>query len=135
MKTIYERLDDLIPEIQRKSFRENKGLGNEIGFYVFDYEPEHEMLVRNHIAFLKEKFNNGNSGFKIKEFDLYEIMLNILDSKGYLDKNIEMEAAPALYARQNKHTPPHQEKHLLFLGHLVPDLFSQNHRPYQRRPP
>lgn len=93
MKTIHERLDALIPEIQRKSFRENKGLGNEIGFYIFDYEPEHEMLVRDHIAFLKEKFNNGNSGFQIKEFDLYVIMLNILESKGYLDKNIEMEAA------------------------------------------
>uniref|UniRef100_UPI00257B6487 DUF1788 domain-containing protein n=1 Tax=Tepidanaerobacter sp. EBM-49 TaxID=1918504 RepID=UPI00257B6487 len=33
----------------------------------------------------------GNYGFKIKEFDLYEIMLEILDSKGYLEKNFEME--------------------------------------------
>jgi hypothetical protein len=93
MKTIYERLDDIIPEIQKKPFRENKGLGNEIGFYIFDYEPQHEILVRDYIEFLKDKFKSGSSGFKIVEFDLYEIMLEILHSKGFLEKNFEMEAA------------------------------------------
>jgi hypothetical protein len=93
MKTIYERLDAIIPEIQKKSFRENKGLGNEIGFYIFDYEPQNEMLVRDYIDFLKEKFKTANYGFKIIEFDLYEIMIEILQSKGFLEKNIEMEAA------------------------------------------
>jgi len=92
VKTIYERLDAIIPEIEKKSFRENKGLGNEIGFYIFDYEPKYELLVRDYVEFLEEKFKSGSSGFTIKGFDLYEIILSILDSKGYLDKNIEMEA-------------------------------------------
>lgn len=91
MKTIYERLDAIIPEITKKSFRENKGLGNEIGYYIFDYEPKFEMLVRDYVQFIKEKINNGGYGFYIKEFDLYEIMLEILEGKGYLEKNIEME--------------------------------------------
>jgi hypothetical protein len=91
MKTIHERLDAIIPEIQKKSFRENKGLGNEVGFYIFDYEPAYEMLVRDYVAFLVEKFKSGSGGFKIKEFDLYEIMLAILAEKGFLAKNIEME--------------------------------------------
>jgi hypothetical protein len=93
MKTIYERLDEIIPEIQKKSFRENKGLGNEIGFYVFDYEPKYELLIRDYIEFIKDKFKSGSSGFKIVEFDLYEIMLEILQSKGFLEKNMEMEAS------------------------------------------
>lgn len=92
MKTIYERLDALISAIQKKSFVENKGLGNEIGFYIFDYEPKYELLVRDYIQFLKEKFKNGINGYKIIEFDLYEIMIDILEAKGYLAKNIEMEA-------------------------------------------
>ncbi len=91
MATTKERLDKIFPAITKKSFRENKGLGNEIGYYIFDYEPQHEMLVRDYINFLKEKVNSGNYGFKIKEFDLYDIMLEILDSKGYLEKNFEME--------------------------------------------
>jgi hypothetical protein len=92
LKTIHERLDAIVSEIQKKSFRENKGLGNEIGFYIFDYEPQYEMLVRDYIEFIKEKFKGGGNGFRIREFDLYEVMINILDSKGYLVKNIELEA-------------------------------------------
>lgn len=91
MKTIFERLDAIIPEIEKKSFRENRGRGNEVGYYIFDYQPKYELTVRDYIRFIKEKINSGNLGFKIKEFDLYEVMLEILNFKGYLNKNIEME--------------------------------------------
>ena len=33
MKSIYERLDEILPIISAPHFRENKGLGNEVGFY------------------------------------------------------------------------------------------------------
>ena len=89
--TIYERLDKIMPRILEKRFRENKGLGNEIGYYIFDYDPRDEMLVREHIAFIKQRVNNNNSEVKIKEFDLYEIMLEVLEQKGYLNKVIDME--------------------------------------------
>lgn len=92
MKTIYERLDEIIQRITKKSFRENTGLGNEIGYYIFDYEPKYEMLIREHVQFLKQKVNGGDFGFTIKEFDLYEIMIEILESKGYLEKNLKMES-------------------------------------------
>src|SRR5699024_6573401 len=89
--TINERLDEILPRITDPSFRENKGLGNEIGFHIFDYQPEYEMLVRKHVSFLKERVNNDSSNQRIVEFDLYEIILDILDSKGYLQKNFQME--------------------------------------------
>ena len=88
---IYERLDKILPKIQDKRFRENKGLGNEIGYYIFDYNPADELVVRNHIKFLKDKINNSDNDFKIKEFDLYEITLEILEEKGYHTKIFEME--------------------------------------------
>jgi hypothetical protein len=91
MKTIYERLDAIIPKITDKSFRENKGLGNEIGYYIFDYESKYELLVREHVEFIKQKINGDDSVIHIKEFDLYEIMLEILQGKGYLEKNFMME--------------------------------------------
>lgn len=92
MKSVYERLDKILPTILDQRFRENKGLGNEIGFYIFDYDPKDELTVRDHIKFLKNKVNNDNHGIRIKEFDLYEIMLEILEDKGYLDKVFEMES-------------------------------------------
>jgi len=91
VKTIYQRLDEIIQRITKESFKENTGLGNEIGYYIFDYEPRYEMLVREHVRFLKQKINDGDYGFQIKEFDLYEIMLELLEKKGYLDKNFKME--------------------------------------------
>jgi len=91
VKTIYQRLDEIIQRITKESFRENTGLGNEIGYYIFDYEPRYEMLVREHVHFLIQKINDGDYGFHIKEFDLYEIMLELLETKGYLEKNFMME--------------------------------------------
>lgn len=88
---IYERLDRILPKLQEKRFRENKGLGNEIGYYIFDYDPSDELIVREHIKYLKQKINNESSEIKIKEFDLYEIMLEVLESKGYLIKVFDME--------------------------------------------
>src|SRR5690625_330121 len=88
---IYKRLDKILPRLQEKSFRENKGLGNEIGFHIFDYDPSDEFIVREHIKFLKNKINTGGTELYIKEFDLYEIMLEILESKNYLIKTFGME--------------------------------------------
>ena len=88
---IYERLDKILPRLQESRFRENKGLGNEIGFYIFDYEPQDELVVREHISYLKQKINNEGSDVRIIEFDLYEIMLEILESKNYLAKVFDME--------------------------------------------
>ncbi|MDU5721090.1 DUF1788 domain-containing protein [Clostridium butyricum] len=90
MKSIYERVDEILPKIVEPSFRENKGLGNEIGFYIFDYAPEYELLIRDRVEFIKDKAK-GAYGLNIVEFDLYEIMLELLDSKGYLKKNFMME--------------------------------------------
>lgn len=91
MTSIYERLDAIIPKITNPSFLQNKGLGNEVGFHIFDYDPKDEMLVREHVTFIKSKVNEENMGFSIQEFDLYEIILTLLDEKGYLQKNFDLE--------------------------------------------
>ena len=90
MKNIYDRVDEILPKITEPNFRENKGLGNEIGFYVFDYEPEYELLVRERVKSIKERAKRVYD-LNIVEFDLYEVILEILDSKGYLKKNFDME--------------------------------------------
>ena len=90
MKSIHERIDEILPKIIEPNFRENKGLGNEIGFYIFDYEPEHEMVVRERVSYIKQKAKSAY-GLNIKEFDLYEIILELLESKGFLKKNFQME--------------------------------------------
>ena len=91
MKDIHQRLSEIKERLTDKSFRENKGLGNEIGFHIFDYEPEHEMLVRDYIFNLKKQIQRDCTDIKIREFDLYDIMLEVLNERGYLEKNFKME--------------------------------------------
>ncbi|EOP54852.1 DUF1788 domain-containing protein [Bacillus mycoides] len=91
MRSIQQRLDMIREKITSSNFRESKGLGNEIGYHIFDYDPQDEMLIRLQIKYLKERINTSNSSVYIREFDLYEIVLEILAEKGYLQKNFEME--------------------------------------------
>ena len=86
-----DRLNQIEDKISEKSFRENKGLGNEVGYYIFDYDPREELYVRNHIAYLKDRINNGNKDFRIVEFDLFHLMVEILQEEGYLEELIKKE--------------------------------------------
>ncbi|MDI9475590.1 MAG: DUF1788 domain-containing protein [Natronincolaceae bacterium] len=91
MKTFEQRLDQIEIEINKKEFREHKGLGNEIGYYVFDYEPSKELRVREHVKYLKEKNNPNISGFELLVFDLYDLMLDYIEEEGLLGACIDME--------------------------------------------
>ncbi|PHS35614.1 MAG: hypothetical protein COA82_04045 [Alkaliphilus sp.] len=89
MERINERLEKLLIKIREKSFRENRGLGNEVGFHVFDYDPEDELVVRDGIKQIKSKATSQE--LQIQEFDLFEVMLEILGGKGFLQKTFQME--------------------------------------------
>ena len=47
--TLEERLNKAEAMIQKPSFRQNKGLGNEVGYYIFDYPAEQELFVRERV--------------------------------------------------------------------------------------
>ena len=89
--TLDERLDRAEAIIKKPSFRENKGLGNEVGYYIFDYPAEQELLVRERIAYIKRKNEQSADEYRIVEFDLYNIIIDILQQKGYLEKCFEFE--------------------------------------------
>ena len=89
--TLDERFDRAEAIIKKPSFRENKGLGNEVGYYIFDYPAEQELLVRERIAYMKRKNEQSTDEYRIVEFDLYNIIIDILQQKGYLEKCFEFE--------------------------------------------
>lgn len=91
MSSIRERLDKILGIIRSPAFLANKGLGNEIGFYIFDYDPRDELLVREHIAYLKRTLTSGTESRKVIEFDLYEMMLDLLKKEGVLEDLPQIE--------------------------------------------
>lgn len=91
MMTLEERLNKAEEMIQKPSLRENKGLGNEVGYYIFDYPAEQELLVRERIEYIRKKNEDAGDEYRIVVFDLYEIIIEILKEKGYLEKCYDME--------------------------------------------
>ena len=91
MDALAQKFDKAEEMIQRPSFRENKGLGNEVGYYIFDYDADRELYVRERIEYIKKKNESSNDDFKLVVFDLYEIIIDILNKKGYLEKCFEFE--------------------------------------------
>lgn len=86
MIALEKRLDMAEQKIKTPSFRENKGLGNEVGYYVFDYPAEAELTVRARIEFIKNKYKSGIDGFQVVVYDLYNMVIDFLKEKGFLEK-------------------------------------------------
>lgn len=91
MASLEERLDVAERIIKKPDFRQNKGLGNEVGYYVFDYPAEQELMVRERIEYMKSKNSKGTDGFELVVFDLYDIIIDILEKENFLDQCISFE--------------------------------------------
>ena len=91
MASLEERLDMVEKIIKQPSFRENKGLGNEVGYYVFDYPAEQELVVRERIQYMKAKNSKGIDGFDLVVFDLYDIVIDLLEREGFLEQCFKFE--------------------------------------------
>jgi hypothetical protein len=78
-------------EIGKTSFLNGKGLGNEVSYYVFDYDPKDEIIVREYIDKLVKKDKEFGDGYKLKVYDVYDLMIDLLESEGYLEDCFEME--------------------------------------------
>ncbi len=87
MKNINIRLQEMTNKLNSKELFESNGLGNEINFHVFDYDPEDEYIVREYL----ENYLLTRSKLNIKVFDIYDIIIDILKGKGFLEKCFEYE--------------------------------------------
>lgn len=92
MKAILEdRLNKAESLMSKPAFRQNKGLGNEVGYYVFDYPAQYELYVRERIEYIRKKNEDSMDDYQVVVFDLYDIIIDILKTKGYLEKCYEFE--------------------------------------------
>lgn len=84
-----ERLDYLKEYICRENFLKAKGIGNEVPFWIFDYPPDKELMLRDNIlminSFLEKK------SIKVLMIDLYDICLELIESKIKLEQVYQFE--------------------------------------------
>ena len=91
MTDLSERLDIMEIAIKKPSFRQSLGRANEVNYWIFDYPPERELEVRERIAYMKRKNRKEIDGFELVEYDLYDMIIDFLESKNFLEKCFEFE--------------------------------------------
>lgn len=87
--TIDERLNRIEEIIRNDPFKGNRALNNGNGGYVFDYNPEDELIVRQHVKRMGEI---TGLGFGIAVIDLFDdVLIPFLKREDYLDAVFQLE--------------------------------------------
>ena len=86
-----DRLNQILPTITSEAFLRGTGLGNEIAFYIFDYPPEAELRVREHIQFVLDHLPRTRPGLRVSHVHLLDFVLTYLRQRRLLDKAIAMQ--------------------------------------------
>lgn len=92
-RNLDERLDQILPKVTGDDFLAGRGLGNEIGFWVFDYLPKDELTVRKHIDFLMTKIPQHRPGLRVVHVNLFDLVVEYLQDRKLLEKSIDLQKA------------------------------------------
>lgn len=89
--SLTRRLNEVLPKITSDDFLSGKGLGNEIAFYIFDYPPEEELRIRDHVGFLLEHGPKSKPGLRIKHVHLFDLVIDHLKARKLLNRAFQMQ--------------------------------------------
>ena len=89
----FERRSQLLRAcLSNEDFLSNKGIGNEIGFHTFCYDPALEFEARALFDTLARDAEAGKLPCTLKVVNLYDVVLSILDDLDVLEAMQEQEA-------------------------------------------
>ena len=91
MEIMKDRLKELIKKVNSDEFFYNRGLANEVPFYIFDYNPKYELEIRD---FVKNKLLSSledDDRLKAVEIDIFELLLESMRNDNILESAFELE--------------------------------------------
>jgi len=91
MISLKKRMDKIIGRLTSDELLSITGLGNEIGFYIFDYPPEYEMEMRDHIRFILRQLPKKKPGLKFKHINLFDLIISYLKKRQLLDRVLKIQ--------------------------------------------
>jgi len=86
-----KKLDHLKDKLQNRDFQNNQGLSNEVSYYILAYDPKDYLMVRKEIDSIKHIYTKDTIEHEIKEFNVYQIMWELLEARGIKQAVIDME--------------------------------------------
>jgi hypothetical protein len=84
-RSLNERFLSMEKKMSDASVLLRLGKANELNFFIFDYDPKDELIVRNETKKLKK------DNPQIQEFDLFDTMVDLLDKAGYMENIADYE--------------------------------------------
>ena len=93
MSDLNDRLNKILDRVTSDEFLSGRGLGNEIPFYAFDYPPEDELVVREHVSFLIKQIPKKRSELRIKHINLLQLVVDHLRDRNLYDKALQIQKA------------------------------------------
>ena len=106
-----ERLNRIMDRIQSPEFLSNAGLGNEIGFYIFDYPPEEELAVRDHVRFILETMAKKRPDLRIAHVNLFRLLIDYLKKRKLYERALKIQKSKGDdELRKALRGPLHEEK-------------------------
>lgn len=91
LQVLEDRLNQIPNRLLSEEFMQGRGLGNEIGFYVFDYPAAHELVVRARIGVIEEELKRCRPDLNAAHVNLFEFVVAHLEERGLLDKALDMQ--------------------------------------------
>ena len=89
MTDITTQFEHLYNVISSKRFLNKEALGGEIPFFIKAYDPKQELQVEDAIKHLITKLDT--SGVQVLEINLYDLVCEILEEKGGMDRMFRVE--------------------------------------------
>jgi len=91
-KNFEQRLNEVLPEIISDEFISKSNVAGEIPFHVFDYLPEFELKMREHIDFMINRIASYHQNIKLIHIKLFDLMIDHMRERGNLEKAFILEA-------------------------------------------
>lgn len=88
---IEDRLNQIQEIILSEQFLKSQNLGGEVSFYIFDYEPEDELKVREYVDVLENSIHKNFKNIQVININLLHVLVDYLKGRNYLDKSILLQ--------------------------------------------
>ena len=89
--SLTQRLNQILPKLTSDDFLSTRGIGHEIAFYIFDYAPENELRIREHIRFLLDHLPKNRPGLRVTHVNLFDFLIHYLKERNLLERSFRLQ--------------------------------------------
>lgn len=92
MSNFHDKLNQVIAKITSADFLQSKGLGNDIGFWIFDYPIDYDDEVMQFLAeTIIPTVSRAPYQLNVTHINLFNFLIDLLKERNLLDKVISMQ--------------------------------------------